>query len=107
MYWLSWQRHAKNYLRVRQKTYEEVKRTTLQAIVEETLTSGKYVSLFLISILYIKFKKLRDDPHIFKKNNVKTDNQRKLRKWSDQMHNFFYYSLSNDFNCYSIQATIN
>ena len=38
-----------------------------EAIVEETLTSCKYVSLFLISILYIyiKLKKLRDDPHIF------------------------------------------
>ena len=38
-----------------------------QAIVEETLTSGKYVSLFLISIIYIyiKLKKLCDDPHIF------------------------------------------
>ena len=36
-------------------------------IVEETLTSGKYVSLFLISILYIyiKFKKIRDNPRIF------------------------------------------
>ena len=36
-----------------------------RSIVEETLTSGKYVSLFLISILYIKLKKLCDDPHIF------------------------------------------
>ena len=33
----------------------------------ETLTSGKYVSLFQISILHIyKIKKLRDDPLIFK-----------------------------------------
>ena len=42
-------------------------------IVEETLTSGKYVSLFLISILYIyiKLKKLCDDPLIFWRNMQK------------------------------------
>ena len=39
----------------------------LTPIMEETLTSGKYVLLFLISIslyIYIKCKKLRDDPQI-------------------------------------------
>ena len=56
--------------------------------MEETLTSGKYILLFLILILYIhiyiyiymKLKKLRDDPRIYYRNNAKTDNQRKLHK---------------------------
>ena len=41
--------------------------------VEETLTSGKYISLFLISnfYIYIKLKKLRDAPHIFWRNTQK------------------------------------
>ena len=69
---------------------------SLWPIVEETLTSGKYISLFLISILYIyiKFKKLRD---------AKTGNQRKLRKWKEQMLPFCY-SSSEYINCHSIQA---
>ena len=50
-----------------------VKYQRAEAIVEETLTSGKYVSLFLISILYtyIKFKKLRANPHVFWRNTQK------------------------------------
>ena len=42
-------------------------------IVEETLTSGKYISLFLISNLYIyiKLKKLRDAPRKFWRNTQK------------------------------------
>ena len=42
----------------------------MHAIVEETLTSGKYVSLFLISILYIyiyKIKKIMRRPTYFLK----------------------------------------
>ena len=38
--------------------------------------------------IYIKFQKLRDNPCIFWRNNAKTGNQRKLRKWRDQMHHF-------------------
>ena len=73
---------------------------SLWPIVEETLTSGKYISLFLISILYIyiKLKKLRDAPHIFWRNTPK------LRKWREQMHPFCCYSSSEYINCHSIQA---
>ena len=43
-----------------------------QPIVEETLTSGKYVSLFLISILYIyKIKKITWRPTYFWRNMQK------------------------------------
>ena len=82
--------------------------TRLTPIVEETLTSGKYVSLFLIWIIYIytyiKVKKLHDNPHIFWRNNTKNGNQRKLRKWREQMHPFCCYSSSEHINCHSIQA---
>ena len=50
-----------------QIVFQEQSYSNLHSIVEETLTSGKYVLLFLISILYIYIylKKLRDNPHIF------------------------------------------
>ena len=42
---------------------------SLETIVEETLTSGKYVSVpnfnFIYIYIYIKLKKLRADPRIF------------------------------------------
>ena len=64
----------------------------MQPIVEETLTSGKYVSLFLISILNIYIWNLKNymtTGIIFEKNNAKTGKQRKQCKWRDQMHHFF------------------
>ena len=74
-------------------------------IVEETLTSGKYVSLFVISILYIyKIKKITWQPTYLLKKYAKTGNQRKLRKWREQMHSVCCYSSSENINCQSIQA---
>ena len=63
----------------------------LGPIVEETLTSGEYVSLFPISILniYMKFEELRDNQRNFWENKAKICKQRKLCKWRDQMHYFF------------------
>ena len=75
----------------------------LQSIVEETLTSGKYVSLFLILIIY-KILKNMWRPTYFLKKYAKTDNQRKLRKWREQMHLICCYSSSENINCHSIQA---
>ena len=77
-----------------------------RAIMEEALTSGKYISLFLISIIYIytyKIKKITWCPTYFLKKYAKTGNQRKLRKWREQMHPFCYLSSEN-INCRSIQA---
>ena len=73
----------------------------LWPIVEETLTSGKYISLFLISnfiYIYIKLKKLRDSSRIFWKNT------QKLCKWREQMHHFWCYSSSENINCHCIHA---
>ena len=68
---------CEDWRKAKARIYEE-------SIVEETLTSGKYISLFLILILYIyiyiKLKKLRDVPRIFLKKYTKTGNQRKLHK---------------------------
>ena len=60
-----------------------------------------------ISILYIyiKLKKLLDNPRIYWRNNAKTGNQRKLRKWREQMHPICCYSSSENINCHSIQTT--
>ena len=83
------------------------KMPTGQHIVEETLTSGKYISLFLILILYIyiyNFKKNTWRPAYFLKKYAKTGNQRKLRKWREQMHPFCWYSSSENINCNSVQA---
>ena len=79
----------------------------LATIVEETLTSGKYISLFIISILFIykyKIKKITWRAANFLKKCAKTGNQRKLRKWREQMHPFCCYSSSENINCHSIQA---
>ena len=75
------------------------------AIVEETLISVKYISLFLISILYIyKIKKIMWRPAYFLKKYAKNGNRRKLRKWREQMRPFYCYSSSENINCLSIQA---
>ena len=77
------------------------------AIVEETLTSGKYILLFLISIWYIYIYEIKKNmwcPAYFLKKYAKTGNQRKLRKWREQMHPFCCYSSSEKINCHSIQA---
>ena len=81
---------------------------SMRPIVEETLTSGKYVSLFLISILYIyiyiKITKIMWRPTYFLKKYTKTGTQRKFRKWWEQMHRICCYSSSDNINCHSIQA---
>ena len=75
--------------------------------MQETLTSGKYISLFLISILFIyiyKMKKITWRAAYFLKKYAKTGNQRKLRKWREQIHHFCCYSSNENINCHSIQA---
>ena len=56
------------------------------------LTSGKYISLFLILLLNIYIRNLKNyvtTGRIFEEIIQKLANQRKLRKWRDQMHHFF------------------
>ena len=93
------------------------------AIVEETLTSGKYISVFLISILKIYIWNLKNyvTTGVFFEKIMQKLASRENYVSRDQMHHFFiilqvlqffiilHYSflLFFNVNCHSIQATIN
>ena len=73
-------------------------KTAVLSLLWKKLTSGEYVSLFLISILniyiYIFIWNLKNHMTtviIFKEIMQKLANQRKLHQWWDQMHHFFLF----------------